>query len=166
MSASALLHLLRSSAPSHPCGSEAQVALCFLMNGVSSSSPKHGLESPQEPLSPGNSHVEGHCWSWGLLPGLAFHVCRDTSQQPASTKPSSPVGPVQPKLRSAHQHSTAVLRTGSARVICSTKCTELSLRVQHARQSTSSAHHLWYKCSHPATVVTSASVCITAVLSS
>ena len=43
----------------------------------------------------------------------------------------------------------AMLPSGSHRVICSTEGPELSLCVQHAHQSSSSAHQLWHKRSHP-----------------
>ena len=42
-----------------------------------------------------------------------------------------------------------MLPSGSHRVICSTEGPELSLCVQHAHQSSSSAHQLWHKRSHP-----------------
>ena len=54
-------------------------------------------------------------------------------------------GTLQRVPTSAH----AVLLTGSHRVICSTEGPELSLGVQHAHQSTSSAHQLWRKRCHP-----------------
>ena len=56
-------------------------------------------------------------------------------------------GTLQRVLTSAH----AVLLTGSPRVIPSKEHSELSLCVQHAHQSTSSALQLCQKSSHPST---------------
>ena len=74
----------------------------------------------------------------------------------AETPPGSHPAPnpahlvtAQPELCPAHAHAAAVLPVGSHRVISLKKSTELSLRVQHAHQSTSSAPQLWHKRSQP-----------------
>ena len=79
----------------------------------------------------------------------------ETPPQPsfsAETPPSNHPAPnpahlvtAQPELCPAHTHAAAVLPVGSHKVISHKKSTELSLRVQHAHQSTSSAHQLWDK---------------------
>ena len=73
----------------------------------------------------------------------------ETPPQPsfsAETPPGNQPAPnpahlvtAQPQLCPAHTHAAAVLPVGSHKVISHKKSTELSLRVQHAHQSTSSA---------------------------
>ena len=85
-----------------------------------------GWDLNKNPFPLETAMLRGTAGAGSSSPAQLF--CRDTSWQPPSTKPSSPARPAQPKLCPAHAHATAVLLTGTHRVICSKEGPELSLR--------------------------------------